>query len=234
MPNDDGYVLDFESVQRIGRMLRNYERGVTKPGMTGADGLQLEEGTTYVEVTGAATSAGYYPGCEKFWDMDANIWRYAPTPCVVWEINGSTLEQGKVYKATLVTNFVQGGAQKNVFAVQASGGGGGGSDVKIFLCGNQDTTNFPAASRVYTASFECSWNVANNNFECAGLSQLIRLADVNRVDLVAGKRYIGNYVASKTVAAGTLKIYAVRSPVDVVSDITCLDGVMTVTKIRSN
>ena len=125
MPNDDGYVLDFESVQRIGRMLRNYERGVTKPGMSGADGLQLEEGTTYVEVTGAATAPGYYPGCEKFWDLEANAWHYAPTPCVVWEINGSTLEQGKVYKATLVTNFVQGGAQKNVFSVQASGGSGG-------------------------------------------------------------------------------------------------------------
>jgi len=192
MPNDDGYVLDFESVQRIGRMLRNYERGVTKPGMTGADGLQLEEGTTYVEVTGAATAPGYYPGCEKFWDLEANAWHYAPTPCVVWEINGSTLEQGKVYKATLVTNFVQGGAQKNVFAVQASGGGGGTTGSTLIFV---KLTNAVAMTGV-----QQTYNPATKVWTDGAVA--LNLVEINGNTVPVNKRMLAMLISGTTYAVG--------------------------------
>ena len=209
MPNDDGYVLDFESVQRIGRMLRNYERGVTKPGMTGADGLQLEEGTTYVEVTGAATSAGYYPGCEKFWDMDANIWRYAPTPCVVWEINGATLEQGKVYKATLVTNFVQGGAQKNVFAVQASGGGGTSGSTFVVV---KITSALPPLTGVQSTYNEISktWSDGTTN---------LTLVEANGNNIPVGKRVL---------AMKSGNVYIIGLDPMAVTSVVCNGGTLTV------
>jgi hypothetical protein len=124
MPNDSGYVLDFETLQRISKSVREQERGVTKAGMADQSQADQQEGTSFVEVTGAATTAGYYPAREKWYDIESNTWTYAQDPCVAWEMNGSTLDSGKTYKGTLARSVVEGGVVKHVFAVQASGGGG--------------------------------------------------------------------------------------------------------------
>ena len=124
MPNDNGYVIDFETLQRISKSVREQERGVTKAGMADQSQADQQEGTAFVEVTGAATTAGYYPAREKWYDIESNTWTYAQDPCVAWEMNGSTLDSGKTYKGTLARSLVEGGVVKHVFAVQASGGGG--------------------------------------------------------------------------------------------------------------
>ena len=124
MPNDNGYVIDFETLQRISKSVREQERGVTKAGMVDQSQADQQEGTAFVEVTGAATTAGYYPAIEKWYDIESNTWTYAQDPCVAWEMNASTLDSGKTYKGTLARSVVESGVVKHVFAVQASGGGG--------------------------------------------------------------------------------------------------------------
>lgn len=133
MPNDSGYVLDFETLQRISKSVREQERGVTKAGMADQSQADQQEGTSFVEVTGAATTAGYYPAREKWYDIESNTWTYAQDPCVAWEMNGSTLDSGKTYKGTLARSVVEGGVVKHVFAVQASGGGGAAGSTLIIV-----------------------------------------------------------------------------------------------------
>lgn len=139
MPNDPGFLVDHESLQRIAKAVRWVERN-GKPGQAGSADSGQDEGGIWVEVTGAAAVAGYYPAVEKYYDIEANVWRYAQDPCYAWEVNGGTLTVGQSYHGELLRAVVEGGVTKLVFSVQASGGGGTTGSTFVVV---KVTTNLP-------------------------------------------------------------------------------------------
>ncbi len=207
MPNDSGYVLDFETLQRISKSVREQERGVTKAGM--ADMLQPDqhEGTSFVEVTGAATTAGYYPAREKWYDIESNTWIYAQDPCVAWEMNGSTLDSGKTYKGTLARSVVEGGVVKHVFAVQASGGGGGSTLIIVKL------TNTAAMT-----GLQQTYNPTTKVWTDGTIT--LTLVEINGNTMPLNKRMPALLISGTT--------YAVGLDPAAVTSVTCAGGSLTV------
>lgn len=205
MPNDNGYVIDFETLQRISKSVREQERGVTKAGMADQSQEDQQEGTAFVEVTGAATTAGYYPAREKWYDIESNTWTYAQDPCVAWEMNGSTLDSGKTYKGTLARSVVEGGVVKHVFAVQASGGGGAAGIVII--------KTLTATTGVLSTYNGTTWvdDTAQKG-----------IVELNGYVIPANRRFMGVLLTGST--------YAVMVDPTAVTNVVCNSGTLTVTK----
>jgi hypothetical protein len=220
MPNDSGYVLDFETLQRISKSVREQERGVTKAGM--ADMLQPDqhEGTSFVEVTGAATTAGYYPAREKWYDIESNTWTYAQDSCVAWEMNGSTLDSGKTYKGTLARSVVEGGVVKHVFAVQASGGGGAAGPELVFV-------KSTGAASWYTTGVISTLGNAGSAIQPATWidgTTVIGIQELNQNIIPTGKRML----AMKVTAAAGGSVYIVGLDPEAVTSVVCNSGTLTI------
>jgi hypothetical protein len=207
MPNDSGYVLDFETLQRISKSVREQERGVTKAGMADQSQADQQEGTAFVEVTGAATTAGYYPAREKWYDIESNTWTYAQDPCVAWEMNGSTLDSGKTYKGTLARSVVEGGVVKHVFAVQASGGGGGSTLIIVKL------TNTAAMT-----GLQQTYNPTTKVWTDGTIT--LTLVEINGNTMPVNKRMPALLISGTT--------YAVGLDPAAVTSVTCAGGSLTV------
>jgi len=210
MPNDSGYVLDFETLQRISKSVREQERGVTKAGMADQSQADQQEGTSFVEVTGAATTAGYYPAREKWYDIESNTWTYAQDPCVAWEMNGSTLDSGKTYKGTLARSVVEGGVVKHVFAVQASGGGGGAAGSTLIIVKLTNTVAMTGLQQIYNPTTKV-WT--------DGTSALT-LVEINGNTMPLNKRMPALLISGTT--------YAVGLDPAAVTSVTCAGGSLTV------
>ena len=206
MPNDNGYVIDFETLQRISKSVREQERGVTKAGMADQSQADQQEGTAFVEVTGAATTAGYYPAREKWYDIESNTWTYAQDSCVAWEMNGSTLDSGKTYKGTLARSVVEGGVVKHVFAVQASGGGGAaGSTAKVLIIGALNGSFYKAGTCIHNGT---AW-------VCQPVDDFA--IDVNGLALEIGRRYVGSLIGARNGK----DLYGIQTWWGVVTDVYC-------------
>jgi len=209
MPNDSGYVLDFETLQRISKSVREQERGVTKAGMADQSQADQQEGTSFVEVTGAATTAGYYPAREKWYDIESNTWTYAQDPCVAWEMNGSTLDSGKTYKGTLARSVVEGGVVKHVFAVQASGGGGAAGSTLIIV---KLTNGFAMTGLQQT------YNPTTKVWTDGAIT--LTLVEINGNTMPLNKRMPALLISGTT--------YAVGLDPAAVTSVTCAGGSLTV------
>lgn len=129
----------------------------------------------------------------------------------MWEINGSTLEQGKVYKATLVTNFVQGGAQKNVFAVQASGGGGTSGSTLIFV---------KLTNAVAMTGLQQTYNPTTKVWTDGTVT--LNLVEINGNTIPLNKRMLAMLISGTT--------YAVGLDPEAVTSVVCNNGTLTVTR----
>ena len=209
MPNDNGYVIDFETLQRISKSVREQERGVTKAGMADQSQADQQEGTAFVEVTGAATTAGYYPAREKWYDIESNTWTYAQDPCVAWEMNGSTLDSGKTYKGTLARSVVEGGVVKHVFAVQASGGGGAAGSNLIIV----KLTNIIAMT-----GLQQTYNPTTKTWTDGTIT--LNLVEINGNTMPLNKRMPALLISGTT--------YAVGLDPAAVTSVTCAGGSLTV------
>jgi hypothetical protein len=208
MPNDNGYVIDFETLQRISKSVREQERGVTKAGMSDQSQPDQQEGTSFVEVTGAATAAGYYPAREKWYDIESNTWTYAQDPCVAWEMNGSTLDSGKTYKGTLARSVVEGGVVKHVFAVQASGGGAAGSSLIIVKLTNT----------IAMTGLQQTYNPTTKVWTDGAIT--LNLVEINGNTMPVNKRMPALLISGTT--------YAVGLDPAAVTSVTCAGGSLTV------
>ena len=209
MPNDNGYVIDFETLQRISKSVREQERGVTKAGMSDQSQPDQQEGTSFVEVTGASTAAGYYPAREKWYDIESNTWTYAQDPCVAWEMNGSTLDSGKTYKGTLTRSVVEGGVVKHVFAVQASGGGGTGGSTLIIV---------KLTNAVAMTGLQQTYNTATKGWTDGTIT--LNLVEINGNTMPVNKRMPALLISGTT--------YAVGLDPAAVTSVTCAGGSLTV------
>jgi hypothetical protein len=209
MPNDNGYVIDFETLQRISKSVREQERGVTKAGMSDQSQPDQQEGTSFVEVTGAATTAGYYPAREKWYDIESNTWTYAQDPCVAWEMNGSTLDSGKTYKGTLTRSVVEGGVVKHVFAVQASGGGGTGGSTLIIV---------KLTNAIAMTGLQQTYNTTTKVWTDGTIT--LTLVEINGNTMPVNKRMPALLISGTT--------YAVGLDPAAVTSVTCAGGSLTV------
>ena len=209
MPNDNGYVIDFETLQRISKSVREQERGVTKAGMSDQSQPDQQEGTSFVEVTGAATTAGYYPAREKWYDIESNTWTYAQDPCVAWEMNGSTLDSGKTYKGTLTRSVVEGGVVKHVFAVQASGGGGTGGSTLIIV---------KLTNAIAMTGLQQTYNTTTKVWTDGTIT--LNLVEINGNTMPVNKRMPALLISGTT--------YAVGLDPAAVTSVTCAGGSLTV------
>ena len=209
MPNDNGYVIDFETLQRISKSVREQERGVTKAGMADQSQADQQEGTSFVEVTGAATTAGYYPAREKWYDIESNTWTYAQDPCVAWEMNGSTLDSGKTYKGTLARSVVEGGVVKHVFAVQASGGGGAAGSSLIIV---------KLTNTVAMTGLQQTYNPTTKTWTDGTIT--LNLVEINGNTMPLNKRMPALLISGTT--------YAVGLDPAAVTSVTCAGGSLTV------
>jgi hypothetical protein len=209
MPNDNGYVIDFETLQRISKSVREQERGVTKAGMADQSQADQQEGTAFVEVTGAATTAGYYPAREKWYDIESNTWTYAQDPCVAWEMNGSTLDSGKTYKGTLARSVVEGGVVKHVFAVQASGGGGAAGSTLIIV---------KLTNTVAMTGLQQTYNPTTKGWTDGVIT--LNLVEINGNTMPVNKRMPALLISGTT--------YAVGLDPAAVTSVTCAGGSLTV------
>jgi hypothetical protein len=211
MPNDNGYVIDFETLQRISKSVREQERGVTKAGMSDQSQPDQQEGTSFIEVTGASTTAGYYPAREKWYDIESNTWNYAQDPCVAWEMNGSTLDSGKTYKGTLTRSVVEGGVVKHVFAVQASGGGGTGGSTLIIV---------KLTNAVAMTGLQQTYNTTTNAWTDGTIT--LSLVEINGNTMPVNKRMPALLISGTTYAVGL-------DPAAVIN-VVCNSGTLTVTR----
>ena len=125
MANDNGFLIDAATVQRIAKAVREFERGVRKPGMVESHSDPLADGESYIEIISATTTAGRYNAIEKVVRPDTGGWQYSNVQCYAEELNGGTLTTGSTYKGTIKTSALDGSTVKKVFSVQASGGAGG-------------------------------------------------------------------------------------------------------------
>jgi hypothetical protein len=125
MANDNGFLIDASTVQRIAKAVREFERGVKKPGMVESYSDPLSDGESYIEIISTTTTAGRYNAIEKVVRPDTGGWQYSNVQCYAEEINAGALTVGSTYKGTIKTSAIDAGTVKNVFSVQASGGSGG-------------------------------------------------------------------------------------------------------------
>jgi hypothetical protein len=162
-------------------------------------------------VTGAATTAGYYPAREKWYDIESNTWIYAQDPCVAWEMNGSTLDSGKTYKGTLARSVVEGGVVKHVFAVQASGGGAAAGSTIVIIKVTSDVAP--------TKGVVCTYNELLKTWTDGTIA--VDVVEINSNKLPIGKRVL----ALKSGA-----VYLIGLDPVAVTNVVCSNGTLTVTR----
>lgn len=126
---DQGYLLSRDSADRLSRMLNAFERDRLGPvhrpdrgdfgyGRTGSI-------TQTVQVTGAAISAGYYPGKVRNWNNTTQAWVDGPA-CRIREASGGALANGSIHTdAKLVGQDTVSGVNYLVFQVSPKSGSTG-------------------------------------------------------------------------------------------------------------
>jgi hypothetical protein len=77
---------------------------------------------------------------------------------------------------------------------------------------------YPADSVYYDGS---AWQTYNS---------AIRVLELNAYALASGKRYFARFIGPVTVSGSVYGLFGVWSPGEVVTNITCTSGVLTVTK----
>ena len=225
MPADSGYVLDFDTVQRIARAVRDYERGIGKPGVSESQSEQLLDGESYLQITSARATAGEYNAIEKIVRPDTGGWQFAPTMCIARETNGAALVVGNTYKGTLKTTFNDSGTVKNVFAVQASGGGGGALSTGLVEIGGQTAPN----SQLYNG-WICSNGAGEPGTSWVRGDAVYIWNNSSKTNLYPGSRVVaadvGTYNGKRAYAtsSGTL------NDVVVVTDAQCDFGTINIQK----
>lgn len=112
-----GYQLELETIERLGTMLKAFERGSMAPTLrqhqTENYGPPIEPGLHVVEITGAA-SGGYYPG--NFMEYSSGTWT-AMYGVRVIEQNGSALST-KRYFAKVIGTVTISGTEFELYAAQ--------------------------------------------------------------------------------------------------------------------
>ena len=223
MPSDSGYVFDFETVQRIAKAVRDFERGVEKPGVNGLESDQLKSGESYIQITGARAMPGYYDGVEKVFRTDTGGWQYSATSCIAWEVNEGVLVIGETYKGTIKTCGENG---KTVFAVQASGGGGTSLSTGFVEVGAQATPG----TQLYTGWISsAAWYQLPGDQWARGDAIYIWNSSFRNY-LYPGERYVaaevGTYNGKKLYVSSSGEVRNVQ----VVTNAECDFGTMSIQK----
>lgn len=82
-----------------------------------------------------------------------------------------------------------------------------------------------ASSGLYPAN-----TVYHNGTTWVTYSTAVRVLELNGNALANGGRYFGRFIGSTTISGTTYGLFGVWSPGEVVTNITCSSGVLTVTK----
>lgn len=115
-----GYQLELETIERLGTMLKAFERGSMAPTLrqhqTENYGPPIEPGLHVVEITGAA-SGGYYPG--NLMEYSSGTWSSLYAVRVI-ELNAKALTTRR-YFAKVVGVVTLSGTDFEVFAAYSPG-----------------------------------------------------------------------------------------------------------------